>query len=1061
MKHTTRTFTLINSPVLVLVVLAFAAAAARAQTDTALTLDIKPQKAGTALLQLARKSRVEIMFAEGAGTQIEVEGLEGEYQLEEALAALLNDTGLEYSYAAKDLVVVREVQQAEEPEPADEAPTEDEDDEEPIELPEQTVTGSRLVGGDPSARVYSYSTEELARRGVSSLEEFFRTLPWSFPSVGTQTNTIVGAVARDTDVDLGVFGLGISTINLRAMGSDNTLVLVNGRRVAGAAGYEEAFVNTLTIPLAAIERVDVQLDGASAVYGSDAIGGVVNIILKSNYEGASASVTVRNEFSSSGSDLRRINFVGNYAWGTGNLTATASHRSSQPIDNNKTGWDSLDYRDRFGPEYDLRTTSYGQPGVACEFRPRFRYQYLSPRCTSRVRYQLPANHSGLGATVDDFTTEIAPTDAVLPYNGENSTNTAFSLRVRQRLTDSLDGYAEILHSDHESLQERRTEFQYLVPTGNAYNPFDTPMIVSYWPAAEIEAGLMPRAFMDAESRQRNYTVGLVWNVRGQELDFSVTRSKARRILLNNESNLTRWESDPGQAAFYAALESSDPGTAINLFGNGSAQGDVFADLFAREREVHGTSIITSYQSVLRGELFRVWGGNVAYVLGGELRKNVVYSHWQFDGPDGVVIRQSAEQTHGVERPTKDYRAYFAELSVPLAGEDNARPGLRSLLLSLQARKDTYEFVGSLGRDTEIVPSSSRIYVPGEGWQDYQGSAREFVGSYNLGESKRGSTSPRVGLQFQPTANLIFRASWSGSFRPPLLRELFGTTSPAEYGTFVVDLHHPSGEPTREFVQVSSSQFSPRLDSETSDNYSVGFAWSPLNRLGFRWTADWSRVEFANRIEGTTQLLFGEPEEQELALQHPDIVRRDADGYLTAVNWHLINIASKVSEIVDTELHFDFDTRVGRFTPSLQYTRVLDESYQISEGSPRIERKGTGSGSSEYRATASLGWEAGRFALHAYVRYLPGYENHNIGGSCKEVVGRCTRPYARLPSLQVKSFTTVDLSLTYDFENGLRLGGGGRNVLNAESPTIWRTLPYDPIRWDARGQVLFLELTWEM
>ena len=1061
MKRTTKTPTLINSPLLVLAVfaLAFAATAAVAQTDAALTLDIKPQKAGPALLQLARKSGVQIMFAEGAGAQVEVEGLQGEYELKEALAALLNDTGLEFSYAAEDLVVIREIEQSEDPETADEARVGEE--EEPIELPVQTVTGSRLAGGDPSARVYGYTAEELAQRGVSTLEEFFRTLHWSFPSISTQTNTSRGLLAQDTDIALGEFGLGISTINLRAMGSDNTLVLINGRRVAGAAGYEEDFVNTLTIPLASVERVDVQLDGASAVYGSDAIGGVVNIILKNDYEGASASATVRHEFSSSGSDLRRVSVDGNYAWGTGNLTATASHRSSQPIDNRKAGWDSLDYRDRFGPEYDLRTTSFGQPGVACEFRPRFRFQYLSPRCTGLVRYQLPADHSGLGATVDDFTTEIARTDAVLPSNGEDAANTSFSLRARQRVSDRLYAYADILYSNHESLQERRTVLHYLVPTGNAYNPFDTSMIVSYWPAAEIQAGLMPRAFMDAESRQRNHTVGLVWDFRGHELDISVTRSRARRILVNNESNLARWESDPGQAAFYAALESSDPGTAINVFGNGSAQGEVFADLFAREREVHGTTITTSYQAVLRGDLVRIWGGSVEYALGGELRKNVVYSHWQFSGPDGPVIRESAEQTHGVERPAKDYRAYFAELSVPLVGEANARPGLRSLLLSLQARKDSYEFVGSLGRDTEIVPSVGRIYIPGEGWQDYHGRAREFVGSYNLGESRRGSTSPRVGLRFQPAENLIFRASWSGSFRPPLLRELFGTAGPAEFGTYVVDLLHPSGEPTWAFVQVNSSQFSPRLDSETSDNYSVGFAWSPLNRLGFRWTADWSRVDFANRIEGTIGLLFGEPEEQELALQHPDIVRRDAEGYLTAVNWHLINIANKVSETLDTELHFDLDTRVGRLTPSLQYMRVLDESYQISEGSPRIERKGTGSGSSEYRVTASLGWEVGRFALHAYVHYLPGYENHNTGGSCREVIGRCARPYGSLPSLKVKSLTTVDLSVTYDFDNGLRLRGGGRNVFKAEMPTIWRTLPYDPTRWDARGRVLFLEFSWEM
>ena len=314
MQNPLRIHTLKALPVLALAVLAFAAVGAPARADEVLTLDIKPQEAGSALVKLAKSSGTQILIAEGAGTQVEVDGLKGEYRLEDALAALLMDTGLEYKLTAKNMVVVQEVEKAAEPEPepADGAPVED--DEEPIELPKQTVTGSRLQGGDPTTRVYSFSAEDIAARGVSSLEELFRTLPWSFPTITTQSDQLPGVQFGD-DVEEGLdsLGLGTSTINLRALGSANTLVLVNGRRVAGLAGNENSIVNILNMPLSAVERVDIQLDGASAVYGSDAIGGVVNFITRKDYRGLSA--TFREEFSSTDADRRNMSVNGGYAWG--------------------------------------------------------------------------------------------------------------------------------------------------------------------------------------------------------------------------------------------------------------------------------------------------------------------------------------------------------------------------------------------------------------------------------------------------------------------------------------------------------------------------------------------------------------------------------------------------------------------------------------------------------------------------------------------------------------------------------------------------------------------------
>ena len=114
---------------------------------------------------------------------------------------------------------------------AEEAPAVTE--EAPLELRAQTVTGSRMVRGDPSVRTHSLSAEDIATRGVSNLEELFRTLPWAYASLTSQTNGFFSPAAADTDTSLGALGLGTSTVNLRALGSANTLVLVNGRRIAG------------------------------------------------------------------------------------------------------------------------------------------------------------------------------------------------------------------------------------------------------------------------------------------------------------------------------------------------------------------------------------------------------------------------------------------------------------------------------------------------------------------------------------------------------------------------------------------------------------------------------------------------------------------------------------------------------------------------------------------------------------------------------------------------------------------------------------------------------------
>ena len=123
------------------------------------------------------------------------------------------------------------------------------------------------------------------------------------------------------------------------------LVLVNGRRVSGRGGSEYNAVNLVNIPLSAIERVDIDLGSASAIYGSDAIGGVINFITRKRFTGLEA--TVRQELSATDADRRVMSARGGYAWGSGSVTANLSRDESEPVNNRKI-WTSMDYRDVFG-----------------------------------------------------------------------------------------------------------------------------------------------------------------------------------------------------------------------------------------------------------------------------------------------------------------------------------------------------------------------------------------------------------------------------------------------------------------------------------------------------------------------------------------------------------------------------------------------------------------------------------------------------------------------------------------------------------------------------------------
>ena len=192
--------------------------------------------------------------------------------------------------------------------------------EEPLELAAQTVTGSRLRGGVSASPVYVLTREEIDRRGLQDIEDIVRYIPQNY-----STMTSGGSF----DYHSPRFAQGLVTVNLRGLGEGSTLVLVNGNRVAASPAEFGTFTDVSTIPFSAIERVEVLTDGASAVYGSDAVGGVVNFILRQDYRGAES--TVRYESSDSGGHRRIVEQTLGLTWDTGSLTASANFNEEDGV----------------------------------------------------------------------------------------------------------------------------------------------------------------------------------------------------------------------------------------------------------------------------------------------------------------------------------------------------------------------------------------------------------------------------------------------------------------------------------------------------------------------------------------------------------------------------------------------------------------------------------------------------------------------------------------------------------------------------------------------------------
>lgn len=270
------------------------------------TYVLPAQDLATSLRQVAAQSGRNIIVPSALVAGRQAPAVSGPFTAEGAVRLLLTGSGLSVRRVGDSLVITEETPPGEPSAGAAQGA-----EQEPI-----VVTGSHIRGGTPTSQVLVIGRREIDAAGVPSVEELMRKLPRnSFAGVNQENFLVAGADADSTEHGAGV--------NLRGLGQRATLTLVNGRRIAPSGAG--SFVDVSLIPLSGVERVEILTDGASAIYGSDAVGGVVNFIMRRDFEGLE-TVLDAGTTTDGGGDQLIAGVSGGARWSGGNAMLSYEYR---------------------------------------------------------------------------------------------------------------------------------------------------------------------------------------------------------------------------------------------------------------------------------------------------------------------------------------------------------------------------------------------------------------------------------------------------------------------------------------------------------------------------------------------------------------------------------------------------------------------------------------------------------------------------------------------------------------------------------------------------------------
>lgn len=875
-----------------------AARTARAERE----YDIPAQPLSSALVRFAEQSNLQILFSQDAVSGFTSRPLAGRRTPEAALAQML-PPGAPRIEIAGDRIV-----QVEPPARPQYAATENDE--------EIVVTGTRIRGAAPvGANLVTIDRAAIEESGRSTVQDVLGLVPQNFTG-GTFETTQQGGPEHNANRSFS------SSINLRGLGPGSTLSLVNGRRLAPAGlGH---FVDVSTIPLAAVERVEVLADGASAAYGSDAVGGVVNFILRDDFEGAETSLRFGADGRGDASEQMLSHVLG---WSSDRFSLVAAY----------------EYRERSGLEWndrdfasDSNLTRYGGLDYS---RPQANPGTITRIGATPVTLAIPRGQDGTSLDASDLI--VGQVNRQNAVEGQSllpeQTSHGLFLSGRFEVTPRLEIFAEVLAGQREAEAYRTQSFASIrVPETNYYRqlnnlfPGQGPLTIAYWFGDDLGPALS-----QSESRAITASYGLEYEL-GRDWRLELVGGHAASDEFIRAANFY----DPSSPAVAAALASSDAATAFNPFADGSNTPQSALVGFTSTTDTQSDADVSTFALKADGPLFQLWGGPLRAAVGYEQR------HERFV-LDRVDYRFSGVTRSDYQPPqSRRVDAYFIELNAPLIGSGNNVPLVDALTLSLSARREDASDYGDatvprIGLTWDINPEL-RLRAA---W----------------GESFRGPTFD----QLDPSGINSFAVV------TPALDPL------ADDGTTGVMLSSGGGDDLRpESAETWSAGFDFRpawldgfslsatyFDIAYSDRIDDGGA-TPLAML-------FDSLTYADRV-----IRDPTPEQIAYYLSLPFEVSGDVpvEGIEVIIDTRLRNLAAWNVRGIDLSADYRFETGLGDFTLFANATQLLEHSRQSTATSPVISGLDTTFNPLEWRVRTGLSWRVDDWTSSLSANYQNAYRD---------------------------------------------------------------------------------------
>lgn len=885
----------------------------------------------------------------------------------------------------------------------------------PMQRVEITGSSIKRIAKEGALPVEIISRKQLEDQGIVTAEQLIATLNVN----GNGSDNL----ASNADVTSGAQrgNNGASSANLRGQGADSTLVLLNGRRVA-THGMKGSAVDLNSIPMAAVERVEVLKDGASAVYGTDAIGGVINFILRKNYKGleVQAFTDVAEE---SGGEIGRATITG--GWGDldtqgWNVLVTAAHSENKALRG-----DQRDFVNTFQPNRGVSVDTRGTPHANI-FATTLGPSLLSP---TGVGPTLPGGGvayngvslldlpGGAGCNsidgMDVYDEKLWDTPSA-GYGCAWDTGRAAVLQQPVKNTNAL-ARATFNAGQHQLFAEavgsrvevaKRFSPNQVSPSASTFGP------TSFYPST---GAAYDRVYNDLvkvfPSISANYGLPIAYRWRCMECGNREieTETKAGRVLVGADGPLTlfgkRYDYRVGLSRAFSESDST-LGTGFNytkpladalgtgiinpFLMPGETQSQAALDLIASTSAAGvvlygGTSTMTQLDGAISGELFNLPAGPVLAAVGIDLRRE----EYKFNGDERSIADRRAilnapfDDVNALEKVKRDIKAIYAEVLVPVT---------KDLELTFAIRRDDYTGFGT-------------------------------------------TTNPKVSFRYQPLASLMFRGSYNESFRAPSFNQLFNGITISPYAG--KDLADPatcpggkvdSSKPGCESVNPETlTGGRPELGPETAKQGSIGVVFEPTNF--FSASADLWEIRKENTIDSFNLATMLDNYEY----FQSSFLRDSATGQLIGVDQRWLNTGERITRGVEVGARFNGKFSTGAvWSVGLDGSRLLEKKSRATTDAPFGESEVgrflfTGDLGLKWKHSAYATYKQGNWSGMLQNIYRSGYDDQVLPGVAS---GRI------VPSnynSKVDDYSIFNLSVNYTGFQNLTLTAGVKNMFDEDPP----------------------------